>query len=42
LFSRYDYDVKHGKWFYHRDHSTMDELLNTELSKILGRKIKVL
>ncbi|KAI9305119.1 hypothetical protein BJ944DRAFT_265760 [Cunninghamella echinulata] len=33
---RYDYDATQHKWFYHRDNHTMDELLNKELSEILG------
>ncbi|KAI9467792.1 MAG: hypothetical protein EXX96DRAFT_592357 [Benjaminiella poitrasii] len=39
---RYDYDEKHQKWFYHRDNHTLDEILNTELSKALGKDINVL
>jgi len=39
---RYDYDADRGKWFYQRDQSTMDELLNDELSEILGRAVGVL
>ncbi|KAI8334446.1 hypothetical protein BC941DRAFT_433019 [Chlamydoabsidia padenii] len=34
---RYDYDVQQGKWFYGRDNHTLDELLNKELSDILGK-----
>jgi len=39
---RYDYDAKHDKWFYARDNHTIDEVLNEELSEILGMDIKVL
>ncbi|ORZ15671.1 hypothetical protein BCR42DRAFT_415689 [Absidia repens] len=33
---RYDYDATQQKWFYGRDNHTLDELLNKELSDILG------
>ncbi|KAI8977043.1 Frataxin-like domain-containing protein [Mycotypha africana] len=39
---RFDYDEKHQKWFYHRDFETLDNLLNTELSTIFGRKVDLL
>ncbi|GAB5586820.1 Mitochondrial matrix iron chaperone [Umbelopsis nana] len=39
---RYDYDAQHNKWFYARDNHTIDEVLNTELSEILGMDVKVL
>lgn len=35
---RYDYSPTTGKWYYHRDQSTLDELLNRELSDMLGGK----
>ncbi|RIA90209.1 hypothetical protein C1645_693748, partial [Glomus cerebriforme] len=38
---RYDFDSKHKKWFYHRDNSTLDELLNEELSTIFGTKVNI-
>ncbi|CAG8692331.1 11419_t:CDS:2, partial [Dentiscutata heterogama] len=38
---RYDYDLVHKKWFYHRDNTTLDELLNNELSTIFSTKIDV-
>ncbi|CAG8476764.1 7763_t:CDS:2 [Paraglomus occultum] len=38
---RYEYDSRHKKWFYHRDNTTLDGLLNSELSTILNRNIKV-
>ncbi|GBB96004.1 hypothetical protein RclHR1_02660025 [Rhizophagus clarus] len=38
---RYDFDSKHKKWFYHRDNSTLDGLLNEELSTVFGAKIDV-
>lgn len=38
---RYDYDLVHKKWFYHRDNTTLDELLNNELSTIFGTKVDV-
>lgn len=34
---RYDYDAQQHKWFYGRDNHTLDELLNEELSDILGK-----
>ncbi|CAO3677830.1 unnamed protein product [Umbelopsis vinacea] len=39
---RYDYDETHNKWFYARDNHTIDEVLNEELSEILGMDVKVL
>ncbi|KAI9252566.1 hypothetical protein EDC94DRAFT_620977 [Helicostylum pulchrum] len=39
---RYDFDEKHHKWFYHRDNHTIDEVLNTELSKAFGKEIDLL
>ncbi|CAG8755389.1 2541_t:CDS:2, partial [Cetraspora pellucida] len=36
---RYDYDLMHKKWFYRRDNTTLDELLNNELSTIFGTKV---
>ncbi|KAI9319259.1 hypothetical protein BX666DRAFT_2025572 [Dichotomocladium elegans] len=39
---RYDYDAEQKKWFYHRDDQTLDELLNTELSNIVGQPINIL
>ncbi|KAI9364528.1 hypothetical protein BD770DRAFT_378316 [Pilaira anomala] len=39
---RYDFDEKHHKWFYHRDNHTLDEVLNTELSKAFGQQIDLL
>ncbi|KAJ1928816.1 hypothetical protein IWQ60_001719 [Tieghemiomyces parasiticus] len=39
---RFDYDRGSGRWFYHRDSSTLDGLLNTELSAIVGDAVKVL
>ncbi|KAF7722059.1 Mitochondrial chaperone Frataxin [Apophysomyces ossiformis] len=39
---RYDYDIKHHKWFYHRDNHTLDELLNEELSEILQKEVNLL
>ncbi|PKC74565.1 Frataxin [Rhizophagus irregularis] len=38
---RYDFDSKHKKWFYHRDNSTLDGLLNEELSTVFGAKIDI-
>ncbi|CAI2185116.1 17316_t:CDS:2 [Funneliformis geosporum] len=38
---RYDYDSTHKKWFYQRDNSTLDGLLNEELSAIFGIKVDV-
>ncbi|CAG8547005.1 534_t:CDS:2 [Diversispora eburnea] len=38
---RYDYDLKHQKWFYNRDNSTLDGLLNEELSVIFNTKIDI-
>ncbi|CAJ0762200.1 24691_t:CDS:2, partial [Entrophospora sp. SA101] len=34
---RYDYDFKDEKWIYHHENSTLDELLNNELSQIFKR-----
>ncbi|KAL0144206.1 hypothetical protein V8B55DRAFT_1484482 [Mucor lusitanicus] len=39
---RYDFDEKHHKWFYHRDNHTLDEVLNTELSKAIGQDVDLL
>ncbi|CAO3657756.1 unnamed protein product [Umbelopsis ramanniana] len=39
---RYDYDTASGKWFYARDNHTIDEVLNIELSDILGIDVKLL
>ncbi|CAG8713102.1 722_t:CDS:2, partial [Funneliformis mosseae] len=36
---RYDYDSTHKKWFYQRDNSTLDGLLNEELSIIFRTKV---
>ncbi|KAF9360822.1 Mitochondrial chaperone Frataxin [Mortierella sp. AD094] len=38
---RYDYDSKHGKWFYSRDHHTLKYLLDTEISEAIGIDIDV-
>ncbi|KAL1919121.1 uncharacterized protein VTP21DRAFT_2503 [Calcarisporiella thermophila] len=38
---RYDFDLAHACWFYHRDHTTLDELLNRELSDALKLKVDV-
>ncbi|KAF8985076.1 Mitochondrial chaperone Frataxin [Entomortierella lignicola] len=38
---RYDYDSKHNKWFYGRDHHTLKSLLDTEISKATGIDIDV-
>ncbi|CAG8653398.1 14474_t:CDS:2 [Racocetra persica] len=38
---RYDYDLMYKKWFYHRDNTTLDELLNNELSTIFCTKVDV-
>lgn len=32
---RYDYSPAHKEWFYSRDNTTMRELLNTELGKLM-------
>ncbi|CAG8513187.1 5432_t:CDS:2 [Ambispora gerdemannii] len=37
---RYDYDLATQKWFYHRDNTTLYDLLNEELSKIFNRNVK--
>ncbi|KAF8338316.1 uncharacterized protein EI90DRAFT_3152035 [Cantharellus anzutake] len=34
---RYDFDVRKGVWFYHRDQRTLGTLLREELSRILRR-----
>ncbi|KAI7864790.1 Frataxin-like domain-containing protein [Mucor mucedo] len=39
---RYDFDEKNHKWFYHRDNHTLDDVLNSELSKAMGEKIDLL
>ncbi|KAI8060320.1 hypothetical protein BC940DRAFT_371415 [Gongronella butleri] len=39
---RFDYDDAQHKWFYQRDNSTLDGLLNDELNGILGDDIDVL
>lgn len=39
---RYDFDEKTHKWFYHRDNHTLDQVLNTELSKAFGEDIDLL
>ncbi|GAA5959173.1 hypothetical protein JCM21900_001415 [Sporobolomyces salmonicolor] len=33
---RYDYDVTHKVWFYHRNGELMHDLLNRELRELLG------
>ncbi|CDR35735.1 RHTO0S01e05974g1_1 [Rhodotorula toruloides] len=33
---RYDYDLDHRVWFYHRDGDLMHDLLNRELRELLG------
>ncbi|GAA5936825.1 hypothetical protein JCM1841_005491 [Sporobolomyces salmonicolor] len=33
---RYDYDVTHNVWFYHRNGELMHDLLNRELRELLG------
>ncbi|CAJ0899985.1 13727_t:CDS:10 [Entrophospora sp. SA101] len=38
---RYDYDFKDEKWIYHHENSTLDELLNNELSQIFKRDVKL-
>ncbi|KAI9026881.1 hypothetical protein DFJ74DRAFT_604515, partial [Hyaloraphidium curvatum] len=38
---RYDYDPDRRQWVYHRDGSSLDDLLDTELTKLLGRDIRV-
>lgn len=38
---RYDYDVKHAAWFYHRDGTTLKELLDAELAEITGEPVNV-
>ncbi|GEM10861.1 frataxin [Rhodotorula toruloides] len=35
---RYDYDLEHRVWFYHRDGDLMHDLLNRELRELLGDK----
>ncbi|KAI8969654.1 hypothetical protein BDB01DRAFT_855589 [Pilobolus umbonatus] len=39
---RYDYDIASNKWFYHRDNHTLDEVLNTELSKVFKQELRLL
>ncbi|KXS20899.1 Frataxin [Gonapodya prolifera JEL478] len=39
---RFDYDEKRRRWVYHRDGSTLDEMLNEELRELIGREINVL
>jgi frataxin len=39
---RYDFDEKFHKWFYYRDNHTLEQVLNTELSKAMGQEIDLL
>lgn len=39
---RFDYDTGSKVWFYHRDGSTLDGLLNSELTQMLDRQVEVL
>ncbi len=36
---RYDYSPDHDDWLYSRDNVAMGQLLNTELTKALGRPV---
>ncbi|CAG8712546.1 14775_t:CDS:2 [Acaulospora morrowiae] len=38
---RYDYDPQKKRWVYNRDSTTLDEILNEELSLILNVKVDV-
>ncbi|RKP39812.1 hypothetical protein BJ085DRAFT_19878, partial [Dimargaris cristalligena] len=39
---RFDYDTTEGKWFYSRDQTTLDGLLNQELSAVFNQAITIL
>ena len=38
---RYDYDPKTDSWLYKHDGVTLNDLLNTELSEALARRVDV-
>ena len=38
---RYDYVKSLNKWLYEREEKSLEELLNTELSSLLGLEISI-